>query len=203
MSPKFAVSFLLASMLLLIFSTLASASPRGPQSYPPLVGELHPDFSALDQDGQPFNLFEERGKPVVLHICAVWCQPCRESATVEGDLVAQLDAELGADGWLLIDVLFQDTNANPSDQADAQAWRKILGTPATTVHADNSATADVYLLGEQIAIIPLFIVLDTDSRVTGLVEGFDNSTMDTLADLVRNSRDPQVFADGFEVDPER
>lgn len=199
--------FILALALLIGFTGLNAQLPidraptRGPQTYPPAIGEFHPDFSAFDQDGQSFNLFAQRGKVVLLHMCALWCQPCRQSAAVEGDLIAQLNAELGESSWVLVDALFQDNLAEPSGQADAQAWRQVLGTPARTLHADNSISSELHLLGEQLISIPLFIVLDPEGRVTGMVEGFDGNTMSTLADLVRDSIDPPVFIDGFESAP--
>ena len=198
---RFAFVLAFAGLVPALAGAGSAGELRGPQPYPPAIGELHPDFSAFDQDGQAFNLFEQRGRAVVLHMCAVWCGPCRLSAEAEADFVAQLDAELGAASWVLVDALFQDVNAAPSDQADAQAWRQTFGTPARTLHSDGSAASELHQLGEQIVGIgiPLYLVLDIEGRVTGRVEGFSGQiTMDTLADLVRNSIDPPIFIDGFE-----
>ena len=171
----------------------------GTPAYPPEVGEPHPDFSAFDQDGLPFVLSEQSGRAVLLHICAIWCVPCRDSAMVEADLVAELDALIGPEAWTLVDGLMENNVGLPAAQSDAQLWRQELGTPARTVHPDGNSGNDFYMLASQVPAIPLYVVIDPQGIVTGLVEGFDSSsTPDLLVTLVRDSVGPPVFIDGFE-----
>lgn len=175
-----------------------STLPRGTATYPPAIGEVHPDFSAFDQDGQGFTLIDQRGRAVVLHWCAIWCTPCQNSAEAEADFVARLDTRFGAGSWTLIDALIQDANAQPSVQVDAQNWRNILGTPARTLHAGGSAASPMYVLGEQLTSIPVYVVVDLDGIVIGVVEGFDGTTLDALEELVWDGINPPIFIDSFE-----
>src|SRR5687768_8709096 len=64
------------------------------------VGDPFPDFSALDQDNAPFTLSDYRGRVVLLHICTMWCSPCRMSAEDEEAMIEALNAAVGADKWL-------------------------------------------------------------------------------------------------------
>ena len=40
------------------------------------VGMQAPDFTLRKPTGEPFNLYEQRGKPVFLNFWATWCSPC-------------------------------------------------------------------------------------------------------------------------------
>ena len=42
------------------------------------VGEVAPDFSAVNMNGDKVTLSQYRGKVVVLNFWATWCPPCRE-----------------------------------------------------------------------------------------------------------------------------
>src|SRR5262245_16572251 len=109
------------------------ARPALAQSLEPLniaVGDFFPDFSALDQNNQPFTLSTHQGQVAVLHICAMWCVPCRNSAGVEQAITDTLNATIGSPNWLLVDALVESTTGGPTNQSLAIAWRKQLKTPA-------------------------------------------------------------------------
>jgi peroxiredoxin len=44
----------------------------------PRVGQLAPDFTLMDLDGDPITLSDYRGKIVFLNFWATWCPPCRQ-----------------------------------------------------------------------------------------------------------------------------
>jgi thiol-disulfide isomerase/thioredoxin len=177
-----------------------STLPFGPASYPPEIGEPHPDFSAFDHEGLEFSLSGQQGKAVILHWCALWCQPCRNSAEVEGGFIALNDARYGADSWALVDALLQDVNGNPADQMDAQLWRSELGTPARTLHPDGDSAAQmIQILGLDPFNLPTYVVIDLFGKVVGSTLGFGGAaTLDELDALLRDAVGPPVLIDGFE-----
>jgi peroxiredoxin len=48
-----------------------------PREHPILIGEMLPDFSAVDASGHPLGAQQLRGNVAVVSVWATWCQPCR------------------------------------------------------------------------------------------------------------------------------
>ena len=139
------------------------------------IGDLFPDFSALDQDNVPFRLSDYRGRVVLLHICTTWCTPCRMSAEEEELLIEAIDAAVGADKWVLVDALYQDSSLGPTGQADAVRWRQQLDTPARTLHGSDDPNSELYLLPDVIGLdaIPTYVVIAPDGRVSAIQVGYE------------------------------
>ena len=146
------------------------------------VGDLFPDFTALDQDNVPFTLSEYRGRVVLLHICAMWCNPCRAAAEDEEAVIDALNAAIGADNWLLVDALHTDNFVRPTDQADAMQWRSQFDTPARTLHASGSPTSELSLLPFVLGSLayPTYVVIAPDGTVSGIQVGYDIGLGDPL-----------------------
>ena len=58
------------------------------------VGDLAPNFSASNFDGERFQLSDFRGKVVFLNFWASWCGPCRAEMPAMQDLLAQYGDDL-------------------------------------------------------------------------------------------------------------
>jgi cytochrome c biogenesis protein CcmG, thiol:disulfide interchange protein DsbE len=69
------------------------------------TGEPAPPITGTSLDGDPVDLAEFRGRPVVVNFWASWCTPCRE----EFPLFAERLAALGpTDGLVILGVLYKD-----------------------------------------------------------------------------------------------
>ena len=81
------------------------------------VGQIAPEFTLLDADGQSFTLNQLRGRPLLIYFWATWCAPCRaEMPALEA---AYQDHK--KDGLVVIAI---DVQENPEL---AQTFAKWLG----------------------------------------------------------------------------
>ena len=173
----------------LALAVLAIAAVVGPAAALPQAGETPPDFTAQDQDGLTFRLSEQSGKVTVLHICTVWCAPCRLLAAAHSQIAQELDARLGPDRYQLVDLLVEDNNGLPSDQADAQLWKSAFGTPARVLHMGGDANAPARQIVDYITTpqgttaFPTNLVIRADGTLSALTEGWAGS-VEAFADLV-------------------
>lgn len=72
---KFGIVFFLTVLLL---TGCDNSTTESQVSNGGLVGNVAPDFTLTDMQGQQVSLSQFRGKVVVLNFWATWCPPCRE-----------------------------------------------------------------------------------------------------------------------------
>jgi cytochrome c biogenesis protein CcmG/thiol:disulfide interchange protein DsbE len=135
----------LAAVVPVLLLTLAVTALllRGSGSVSPTaVGNLAPEFSLADLDGNPVSLAELRGRPVIVNFWASWCVPCVE----EFPLLRDAAARHADDGLVIVGIVYRDRTeaargfmersgaswiaAMDPDERAAQAYG-ILGPPET------------------------------------------------------------------------
>lgn len=57
---------------------MLAGCPGGPPPASVVVGELAPEFTLVNMEGERVSLADYRGQVVVLNFWATWCPPCRE-----------------------------------------------------------------------------------------------------------------------------
>jgi len=76
-------------------------SPSEPQvSQDGLIGNVAPEFTLTDMQGQKVSLSQFRGKVVIINFWATWCPPCRE----EMPSMEQLYRDFSAKGLVMLAV---------------------------------------------------------------------------------------------------
>jgi cytochrome c biogenesis protein CcmG/thiol:disulfide interchange protein DsbE len=84
---------------------------RNPAGAPTAIGNLAPDFSVADLDGNPIRLADLRGRPVIVNFWASWCGPCVE----EFPLLRDAAARHADDGLVVIGIVWADRSEAARD----------------------------------------------------------------------------------------
>lgn len=134
------------------------------------------ELSGTDLDGDPLDIADFRGKPVVVVVWGSWCTPCRAEAP---DVVAAAQ-ELGAQAQ------FVGINLRNPSTTEAKAYvRSFSITYPSFFSPDGKAMLQFPgTLGPR--SIPAFVVLDEQGRVAASIIG-KLPSQQTLVDLVRDA----------------
>ena len=160
-----------------------------------------PDVTIPDENGTPFSFRAHADKVILVQICAEWCGPCQEWTSKAPDLHAALATAIGADNFLLVDLLFQDIDASPSGQDEAADWKETFEFPGPVLHSENSNSSDLVRLYNDLALqysqapdadfgIPNFFILapDCDNQIAvrgtpGVIQLGEERGIDTLSGI--------------------
>lgn len=124
------------------------------QFTPISAGQVAPDFTAYDLNGQPIKLSSLKGKVVYIDFWATWCGPCRQQFPAERELHKKFEGNK--------DVVFLlvSTDSKP------EPWKAFLDKeklPGTNVWAGDqyAAVANTY----NITGIPRFMLIDKQGKI--------------------------------------
>ena len=110
---------------LLLHGGVLRAEPEAP-----IVGQAAPAWKLKDLDGKEVSSGQFQGKVVVLDFWATWCQPC--VSEIPG--YAELQKKYGADGLVIVGVLYRD----PKTAAYVKKFAADKGVNYTIVIGDDT-----------------------------------------------------------------
>lgn len=174
---------LVLGLMVLLGIGLANQSPVTGRSGFTRVGKPAPQIQFTAFDGQPMDLQEQRGKPVVINFWASWCGPCRQEAKVLENLWNAYRDQ---------DVVFIGVDIQDSD-SDARAFISEFGvTYPNGMDVDGRITIDYGVIG-----IPVTFLVDRDGIVTRRwVGGVRKSQMTPWLDELVAGVDPSGPVEG-------
>ena len=86
------------------------------------IGEIAPDFTLMTTDGKTMNLYDYRGKNIILNFWATWCGPC----TFEMPFLKQIDETWAKAGVVTIAVNTQDNIDNASQYVKRNSLNFVI-----------------------------------------------------------------------------
>lgn len=131
------------------------------------------EMSGSDLDGEPVDLADLRGKPVVVNVWWSECPPCR----VEQPDLNEAASELGDD------VAFVGLNIRDSSVEKAQSFVRSFEVPYGSIYSPDGSALLSFSGTLNPRSIPSTVVLDREGRVAASVQGRIPTTQ-TLVSLV-------------------
>lgn len=87
------------------------------------LGDVIPDFTLRDQDGNDVELYQFYGRVVQLVIFAAWCGPCNEEAPA----IQAASVELAEEDIVVLGVMMENVQSDAPSTADLGAWVENYG----------------------------------------------------------------------------
>jgi len=133
------------------------------------VGATACDFELIDQNGDVFSLYSQRGKVIVLDISAQWCGPCQYAAST-----VQSTQDTYGDKIAYISIIMQDNYGNAADLSDIQVWSEYYEIAAPVLVGEKSFLG---FSGWYLEAWPTFYYIDQNMVVRSYVRGFAEATV--------------------------
>jgi cytochrome c biogenesis protein CcmG, thiol:disulfide interchange protein DsbE len=132
------------------------------------IGQIAPDFTVTDLNGNEFQLCSFQGKmPVVIDFWATWCPPCKRELPLVNEF-----AKTYADK-----VVVAGVTSDPKEQKDTIT--KFLADNNYTlpvIHDSDGAVAKEYY----VEAIPFLVVIGTDGKVIATHLGYSEGVIEEL-----------------------
>ncbi len=122
------------------------------------LGDVIPDFTLVDQDGNDVELYQFYGSVVQLVIFAAWCGPCNE----EAPSLQAASVELAEEDIVVLGVMMENVSGAPPSTADLGEW--VEAYDVTHPLLAGPGALEAMLQGGY----PTLPVIDRDMRVARL-----------------------------------
>jgi len=146
---------------------------RDPAVTPTAIGNVAPDFSVADLDGNPIRLAELRGRPVIINFWASWCGPCVE----EFPLLRKAAARHADDGLVVVGIVWRDRSEAARDfmARNGATWAAAMD-PGERVARDYGILGppETYFIGRDGTIVARLIgqisAASLDEKLAAVIE---------------------------------
>jgi len=133
------------------------------------------DLSGEDLDGEPLDLADFRGRPVVVPVWGAWCGPCNAEAPDLVEAAHELEGEAA----------FVGLNNRDGSPAQARSFVREYDVPYRSFYSPDGKALLAFPGTLVSTSTPATVVLDAEGRVAASVLGVIPSTQ-TLVDVVRD-----------------
>ena len=162
----------LTSLIFLLARTIIPGQDRG---YIVEVGQFAPDFTALLENGDSFNLSSNLGNVVMLQFTASWCGVCREEMPfIESEIYQKLKEK----DFVLIGIDRDELE----DVVSAYARKMKITYPLALDPGSNIFS--LFALKE--SGVTRNVIIDREGRIIYLTRLFEREEFDKMKEIIFN-----------------
>ena len=139
------------------------------------IGEVAPDFTLKNMQGENQNLAEQRGKIIVINFWASWCGPCRQEMPILESFYDKYN-KLGVSVW--------GVNVEQENQAGRDFLKGLNLTFPIFFDETNEISATY-----QVEAMPTTVIVDRNGKLRyafkGFKPGFEKKYAKAIKKLIR------------------
>ena len=141
----------------------------------------HPcNFRLKDQNGDNWQLYNNKGKIIVLDFSTMWCSACVQAATRVNNLLADYPNE----DIIWATILLQDLYGMPPSEAVLQEWAKVFDLTEPVLGADLAMSKLIAENAYNVSTLPTMIVIDHNLVIQYVMEGWNEARMRVYLDNI-------------------
>tara|TARA_Y100001963_G_scaffold152986_2_gene238826 strand:- start:733 stop:1284 length:552 start_codon:yes stop_codon:yes gene_type:complete len=152
------------------------------------IGEYACNISSFDQNNNEIDLWDYKGKTILLDFSTMWCYYCNVAAMDENTLLEEYkDHDL-----VWITVLIQDKNGDKPSHSDLKAWSSQFNLKDPVLSGDVSMLDfedDEINTGYKCGGYPTFVLIDKDMIINQYLFGWSSTMIREILDSHFNTRE--------------
>lgn len=135
------------------------------------------NFFLVDQNGEYWELYEHKGKIIILDFSTAWCYPCQMAAAHTQKIQDEYSGDV-----VFVTLLIQGPEGLPATDIDVNSWvetHNITSAPVLQASRDyimDPAGITGYLVGGY----PTYVYLDKDLKIADAHVGFNEEHMKNI-----------------------
>lgn len=138
------------------------------------VGDTPCNMVLKDQNDEYWELYEHKGKPIVIDLSVMWCGPCKKAA----DESEAIYADYQSYDLEYVTVLVEDISGSEPDLDDILIWVEDHGVQETTVLQGLQDVVDYAgIEGYPCGAWPTFVFINRDMQVHWGMHGWNEETV--------------------------
>tara|TARA_Y100000034_G_C6826239_1_gene372524 strand:- start:219 stop:770 length:552 start_codon:yes stop_codon:yes gene_type:complete len=142
------------------------------------INNLACNFSLEDQHGEKVELYDHKGKVILLDFSTMWCVFCQIAA----ERVNAVESYYKEDDFIWITILIENFEGEPPTASDVSDWADHFEISAPVLAGSNDLTDPDSEGGYSVIGVPSFYLINQEGIITNGVSGWSEDGTYNLID---------------------